>query len=119
MIEARVVRRPAAASQPFEWGRLTWFASGSLGNSSAMTVGLCEISPGAANPRHVHPNCEEVLHVLRGRIVHTLGDEEVVLEAGDTIAVPPLVAHNARNVGEEVAELLVAFSSAERQTRGE
>src|SRR5437763_13164918 len=52
------------------WGRLVWMIAGRLGNSATMTVGKSYIYPGSANPRHYHPNCDEVLHVLAGDIEH-------------------------------------------------
>jgi len=105
------------AVKDFDWGRLTWFASKDLRNSQGLTVGRCEILPGRENPYHAHPNCEEVLHVLAGTIVHRIdGADEVAMGPGDTISVPPSLRHNARNIGEERAVLLVCFSSAERQT---
>lgn len=98
------------------WGSLTWFVSGGQGNSTALTVGKCIINPGCANPRHYHPNCEEVLHVLTGTIAHTLdGEHRVIMQPGDTITIPPNVVHHAQNVGEEAALLLICFSSGERQ----
>ena len=63
--------------------------------------------------------CEEVLHLLYGTIVHSIGDEAVEMSAGDTVVIPPHVVHNARNVGTEDAVMLIAFSSADRQTVGE
>jgi mannose-6-phosphate isomerase-like protein (cupin superfamily) len=72
----RLRRGQDVAVEEHPWGHLTWMVSGQLGNSEELTVGTCHISPGQHNPRHHHPNCDEVLHVLRGRIVHTLGDEE-------------------------------------------
>ncbi|OPZ80512.1 MAG: Cupin domain protein [bacterium ADurb.Bin429] len=105
--------------QEMEWGRLIWKASTALGNSASMTVGICEILPGQANPRHSHPNCSEVLHVLQGTIVHTFGDEEVTMTTGDVITVPPNLNHNARNIGDDLAILAIAFDSADRRTVGE
>jgi quercetin dioxygenase-like cupin family protein len=91
-----------------------------LGNAGELTVGRCEIRPGCANPRHRHPNCEEVLHVLQGRIAHTAeGGSEVELLPGDSISIPAGVAHNARNLGGETAVLTISFSSANRETIGE
>jgi quercetin dioxygenase-like cupin family protein len=120
MKTAKLLRAGQAQVQETDWGRLTWFASARLGNSATMTVGRCVIRPGRANPRHSHPNCEEVLHVLAGRIAHTLdGRQEVELSAGDTIAVPPDLVHNARNLGTEDAVLAICFSSPDRQTQGE
>jgi quercetin dioxygenase-like cupin family protein len=120
MRDIAILRAGQARVQETDWGRLTWFASGQLGNSAAMTVGRCLIRPGQANPRHSHPNCEEVLHVLAGRIRHTLdGEREAELSAGDTVTVPPNLLHNARNIGTEDAVLAICFSSPDRQTRGE
>lgn len=115
-----VLRSADCQVQVFPWGRLTWFANQKLGNSQEMTVGQCVIHPGQANPRHSHPNCTEVLVVLEGAIAHTLeGDEDCTMSAGDVITVPPDTAHRARNLGTTDAVLMVTFSSADRQTRGE
>jgi quercetin dioxygenase-like cupin family protein len=103
-----------------DWGRLTWVAGARLGNSDEMTLGICEIRPGCSNPQHSHPNCSEVLYVAHGRVSHTAsGAQDVILETGDTITIPAGFAHHAQNIGEEDAVLFVAFSSAERESRGE
>lgn len=97
-------------------GNLTWLVSKELGNSETMTVGRSTIRPGQMNPRHYHPNCDEVLHVLEGTIIHTMDGDEAELTEGDTISIPKNVVHNARNVGTVDALLFICFSSAERQT---
>ncbi len=103
-----------------DWGSLSWFASRALGNSSDMTVGKCVIKPGKTNPRHYHPNCSEVLVVMKGRIRHTFNSEEdVELSAGDTITIPAGILHQANNVGDEEAVLMIAYSSSEREVVGE
>jgi mannose-6-phosphate isomerase-like protein (cupin superfamily) len=43
-----------------------------------------------------------------------MGDEKVILEAGDTLVVAPYVAHHATNIGNENADMIVAYSSGER-----
>ena len=101
------------------WGRLVWMVSGKQGNSETMTVGRCYIAPGQENPRHYHPNCDEILHVLEGTIEHTFDDETVPMSAGDTISIPSGVLHNARNVGDSEAVFVITFSSADRQAVGE
>jgi quercetin dioxygenase-like cupin family protein len=98
------------------WGTLTWHVSAALGNSSAMTFGIATILPGQINPRHRHPNCEEILHVIRGRIEHWLGETSYLLDAGDTISIPANVWHQARALGDEEAVMAISFSSAERDT---
>ncbi len=105
--------------QTFEWGRLRWFANGQLGNSETMTLGQCTLKPGCENPRHLHPNCEEILQVIEGTISHSVVDELFEMGSGDTIVIPPNVIHNARNTGDTDAVMTIAFSSPDRQTEGE
>ena len=101
------------------WGKITWYVSAQLGNSDTMTVGEAVIRPGQENPRHYHPNCDEVLHVLRGRILHSMGSRQVEMSAGDTVSIPMGVHHNAKNIGTEDAILAISFSSAYREVIGE
>ena len=100
----------------FEWGRIEWLVSRTLGNSDTMTVGRVTIRAGNSNFVHRHPNCDEVLHLLRGQLEHSLGEEIFPIDAGDTISIPLGVWHNARTVGPEDAVMLVCYSSADRQT---
>jgi mannose-6-phosphate isomerase-like protein (cupin superfamily) len=99
-----------------EWGDLTWFAGAPLGNSDTLTVGRCVIKPGGANPLHSHPNCDEVLVLLSGRIAHTVeGGAEVEMGPGDTITIPRRLPHRARNIGGTDAVMFIAFDSAHRE----
>jgi quercetin dioxygenase-like cupin family protein len=98
------------------WGQLRLSAARAIGNSASLTFGRVTILAGHANSRHRHPNCDEILHVLSGRLEHSLGDELFVMEAGDTIAIPTGMWHQARAIGEEDAEIVICFSSADRIT---
>lgn len=109
-----------AIVEPMEWGgRLVWMVSGAQGNSTTLTVGRCYIDPGHANPRHYHPNCDEVLHLIKGTLLHSAGDEVVTMSAGDTISIPANVLHNAQNIGDEEAVMVITFSTPDRQAVGE
>jgi quercetin dioxygenase-like cupin family protein len=120
MARCSLLPAPKTKTASFPWGSLTWFASAELGNADGLTVGRCVIRPGKANPRHRHPNCEEVLHVLAGRVAHEIGDgTEAEMGPGDTVTAPAGVPHCARNVGDVDAVLMVCFSSAQRQVLGE
>jgi len=98
-----------------DWGSLTWVAGKKLGNAERLTLGRVVIRKGAQNPRHCHPNCAEVLYLLGGKLRHTVGDEAVILEPGDALAIPAGVFHHAASIGEEDAEMIVAYDSGERQ----
>ena len=72
----------------YPWGHLTWYVSRKLNNSDTMTVGEAVIKPGRENTRHFHPNCDEVLHVVKGHILQTVGDKTVEMNEGDTVSIP-------------------------------
>jgi quercetin dioxygenase-like cupin family protein len=110
MADNKVVEMP--------WGRLRWYTSAELKNSRTMTTGVAIISPGKSNPRHLHPNCDEVLHVVSGKISHTMNEVTVEMHAGDTVSIPQGVLHNATNIGSEDAVLAISFSSAYREAVG-
>ena len=85
-----------------------------------MTVGRAVIRPGESNPRHYHPNCDEVLYVLKGHIRHTMGDRTVEMQEGvNTVTIPTGMLHNATNIGDGDAVLWVSFSSADRKVVNE
>ncbi|WP_427892370.1 cupin domain-containing protein [Kribbella sp. GL6] len=117
--KSRVTAAAAVTVEEQPWGRLEWMVSAALGNSGTMTVGRCYIRPGEQNPRHYHPNCYEVLHVLQGTIEHTVGDDRVAMGPGDTISIPTGAVHNARNVGLDEAIFVICFSTPNRETVGE
>ena len=83
-----------------------------------MTTGVAIIKPGQANPLHFHPNCDEILHVISGKIRHTMNEVTTEMAAGDTVSIPQGVLHNATNIGTEDAVLAISFSSAYREAIG-
>lgn len=114
------VNRPESYRvEDHSWGRLVWMVNRSLGMSETMTIGRCYINPGQANGRHRHPNCDEVLYILQGVIEHTLGEATFPMRAGDIVSIPAGQLHNARNVGDDVAEFVICYNSADRQVEGE
>jgi quercetin dioxygenase-like cupin family protein len=114
---APVLRRGTAPREGYPGGEIHWLASRKASGAGELTVGFTVIDAGASNPRHRHPNCEEVLYVIAGEIRHHIaGTADVRLTAGDCITIPRDRVHQAFNVGDRPAELLVSFSSAERET---
>ncbi|HSH94276.1 MAG TPA: cupin domain-containing protein [Roseimicrobium sp.] len=100
-----------------DWGSLSWVASEELTDTPGLTLGRVTLKPGASNPRHSHPNCDEILYVLKGRLQHETDGEISVLEPGDTLAIPAGVPHQAINVGDVESDVIVAYSSGRREFR--
>lgn len=103
-----------AARVETSWGSLRWLANREVGNVAGLTLGRVVIRRGQSNPRHAHQTCEEVLYLLAGRLEHTVGDQSVTLGPGDTLAIPASAFHNARSIGDEDADMIVAYSTGER-----
>ena len=114
--EIPVVRAGERAPLRFDWGAIRWLMNGALDADAAQTLGVVYILPGERNPRHYHPNCEELLFVLSGECEHSFEERSVRLRPGDLIRVPAGVRHNAVNTGWEPVRMLVCFSSPDRQT---
>ena len=97
------------------WGELNWKITDQSMAGTEMTFGTCFIKPGERNPLHSHPNCEEFLYVVSGSCEHRLGEEMVMLGAGDIIRIPRDVRHWARAIGTEPVFALIMFSTGKRQ----
>ncbi|MBM4149596.1 MAG: cupin domain-containing protein [Lentisphaerae bacterium] len=117
MTKATVIRSAEAPVQCLPWGSMQWLVNGQTAPGSAMTLGRVTFKPGQSNPSHAHPNCDEILLVVKGTVEHTLPQGGTVrLEAGDSIVLPQGCSHTAKNVGSTDAVVIVAFNSPERRT---
>ena len=96
------------------WGTLNWLANREFTGNQGVTVGRVVIRKGQQNARHRHNTCEEVLYLLKGRLRHTVGDESVDMAPGDTISIDAGVFHNGINIGDEDADMIVVYSTGER-----
>ena len=119
-MEKRVVRLSECRTQEFDWGSITWMHSGATSGSEELTTGEVIIRSGQANPMHTHANCEEALHLLEGELEHSCGDEKPYdLKPGDAICIGRGIPHNARCTSKQDAKMLVVYSSACREMKGE
>src|SRR4051812_10543333 len=57
-----------------------------------MTIARLHIAKGGVVPEHAHVN-EQVANVERGALQFTIGGQEIVLGAGQSLAIPPNVPH--------------------------
>ena len=71
--------------------------------------------PGEQVRRHSH-DVEEVILVVKGRMVATLGDERYELDTGDALVAPAGVVHGFANPGPDDLEIAAAFPSAAPET---
>jgi quercetin dioxygenase-like cupin family protein len=102
-----------ADQQP--WGALRWMMNSRIDPQARQTFGVAELKAGQRNPRHFHPNCEELLYVISGSCEHIVGAAKVTLKAGDLIRIPRGVPHQAIVLGNEPFRSVVSYDSPDRQ----
>ncbi len=59
-------------------------------------VGIVTYEEGEGPPPHSHPNDEQWLYILEGRVAKLLGDEIVTLGPGDLVHIPRNTVHGIR-----------------------
>ena len=68
------------------------------------------VHPGGATMLHTHTLSEEIYHVIAGCGVMILGETRFPIGIGDTVQIPPGMAHAVRNRGESDLVLLCCCS---------
>jgi quercetin dioxygenase-like cupin family protein len=78
----------------------------------ALTAFESTAAPGEGPPLHRHPNQDEVIYMLAGRLRVRL--EETIHEApaGSFVFIPKGITHTWQNAGDDQARLLVLFAPA-------
>jgi uncharacterized RmlC-like cupin family protein len=84
--------------------------------ASGIYMGVFRVPAGTRSLAHYHEHCESAVYMLSGRLRVSWGDhleEELMLEPGDLVYVPPRETHVLENTSEaEAAEYVVARNSA-------
>ncbi|MGH2560954.1 MAG: cupin domain-containing protein [Thermomicrobiales bacterium] len=105
----------AQRAHAFRWGSIQWLCSGDRLADAETTFGYVEIQPGQKNPKHLHPNSDEVLYLIDGELAHSLDDEVHRLTPGMAIHIPRGVPHDAVNTSARLARMVVSYPTPDRQ----
>jgi quercetin dioxygenase-like cupin family protein len=92
-------------------GRDWYYLLGPL-NSGAknLTFGLAEFPGGTLAAPHAHAAEEEIIYILSGAGATIAGDQEIALEPGVAVFIPPGLTHQIRVDGAEPLRLVTLFS---------
>jgi quercetin dioxygenase-like cupin family protein len=73
------------------------------------------LRPGAAaiGP-HIHPQADERFTAVTGKLGYLLGDQKLILEAGESMDIPRGTVHDFWNAGEEDARVVVEIRPGAR-----
>ncbi|GAB3309702.1 cupin domain-containing protein [Epidermidibacterium keratini] len=95
----------------FESGSIKWGVSPDLEDAASLTTGEVVINPTKGHDRHNHPDSDEVLYIIEGEGVQTVGDDpEFTVSAGDTVYIPKGVEHSTFNTGWRQLRILAVYN---------
>ena len=109
---APVVRGDEIAVDTLEWGELGWLVTPATAAEPGLTVLDVRITPGQGHDFHRHPEQEEVITVLSGRVEQWVREEHWTMGPGDAVHVPVGVVHASFVAADaaEPAHLLVVLT---------
>jgi len=89
-----------------------WFYLLGPQNSQAknLAFGLAEFPAGTLAAAHTHPAEEEIIYILSGAGAILAGEQEIRLEPGVAIFIPPGLVHQIRVDGGAPLKLVTLFS---------
>lgn len=93
-------------SEVLDWGNLRWMSHPPSTGAGQLTVIEVHIAPGQGHDFHKHPDQEEVIYCISGKVEQWLDLEKRILGPGDSVFIDADVVHASFNVGEEDAQLL-------------
>src|SRR3954447_14802274 len=92
-----------------EWGQLRMLSHPPSTGAKQLAIIHGNIFPGQGHNFHYHPHQEEILYVISGTIEQWLERERRTLGPGDSIFIPPGVAHASFNIGADDVSVLAIF----------
>ena len=94
----------------FDWGAIKWGVTGDKFPGAPLAVGEVVINPTKGHDLHNHPESDEVLYVIDGVGVQTVGDSgEFAVAAGDSIFIPMGTMHSTFNTGWKQLRILAVY----------
>lgn len=110
-----------AATREQDLGAVTmdWLVEDALLPEAGLSVARMTVAPGAISEGHRHPNCNEVIHLLSGRVEQWVDNNRFIMEPGDTVLIRQGSSHRIRNLGAEPAVMIVSYSSGSRVYQAE
>ncbi len=95
-----------AEREQLDWGTLGWLSRPPTTNAKVLTVIEVDLKSGFGHNFHKHPDQEEVIYVIEGKIEQWLDTEKSILEPGDSVFIGADIVHASFNIGDQPARLL-------------
>jgi quercetin dioxygenase-like cupin family protein len=108
----RFVQRADALKEEFKGRTNYWLCRPEVVEADRLQVCEATLPPGEGHNFHTHPELEEVIYVLRGKVEQWVERESRVLNPGEVAHIPAGVVHATFNPANEDAVILAILSPA-------
>ena len=102
----------------FDWGTIKWLVTPHLDEGAGLTTGEVIVYPGRGHEPHRHPGEEEVIYVISGRGVQTVGEgtDAFPISEGEVVYIPVNVLHSTYNTTWSPLRLIVVYTPGGAET---
>ena len=107
---SRFVMNSDVPVENFDWGSAGMRNAPPGTGCQSFVVMDVRLDPGFYHAFHKHPDQDEMIIVLRGKIVQYLNEDRVELGAGDSVYIDKDVVHGSYNDFSETANLQVILA---------
>ncbi len=105
-MRGRFIQAAEVERDQLNWGSLAWFSRPATTGATALVVIEVTLSPGGGHNFHIHPDQEESIYVIDGRIEQWLEMDSRELAAGSAVFIPKNTVHGCFNTSQQEARLL-------------
>jgi quercetin dioxygenase-like cupin family protein len=89
-----------------DFGESSWLSNPPNTGAKQLTVIDVTLDPGKGHNFHKHPDQEEVVLVIDGKVEQWVDREKRILGPGDAAFIPPGIVHASFNAGDQPAKIL-------------
>lgn len=102
----KILRKDVAAYRTLDGSEIREYVHPDIQPGVRQSVAEATVEPGQSTFAHMHRQSEEVYHILAGTGRMWLGTDEVDVQSGDTLLIPPGTPHRIMNVGDDQLRIL-------------
>jgi quercetin dioxygenase-like cupin family protein len=106
----KFVTRATIEQTKLDWGDMAFISNPVTTGANKLTVMEVLLNPGGGHNFHKHPDQEEVIYVIEGKIEQWLESSRSELGPGEAVFIPADIVHASFNIGTTPAKLHVTLS---------
>ena len=103
-------------AEQLDWGIFRSVIDPPSTGAKRLTVVEATFAPGTGHSFHKHPDQEEVIYVVAGKLEQWVDREKRILGSGDVVFIPAGMVHALFNAGEGHAKLIAIFGPCVGET---